>query len=260
MDKKFHVLALLTLIITINYSDLVKANSANIKTAKSLPKNTILIAKNTLEQQVLAEINRVRRNPRAYAEELTQLRQYYQGNMVNIPGQYPMQTQEGLTAVDEAIADLRGQNSLPLLSWSDGLAQAARDHVNDIGPKGIIGHDGTDGSNPLSRIQRYGHAQITWSENVSYGINSAKEVVQQLIIDDGVPSRGHRKTIIDANLKLAGVACGSHAKYQTICVIDYAAIFTDKNKNSTEDNILKKAVENAVKRRLENQIRKLLPF
>ena len=43
-----------------------------------------------------------------------------------------------------------------------------------------------------------------------------------LIIDDGVSSRGHRTNIFNADLKFVGSASSTHLTYQTMSVIDYA--------------------------------------
>jgi uncharacterized protein YkwD len=40
-------------------------------------------------------------------------------------------------------------------------------------------------------------------------------------VDDGVPSRGHRKNIYDAQFLVIGVATGKHPGIRTICVMDF---------------------------------------
>jgi uncharacterized protein YkwD len=42
------------------------------------------------------------------------------------------------------------------MTWSDEMTKAAKDHAKDIGPKGITGHTGSDGSSMNSRLERYG--------------------------------------------------------------------------------------------------------
>ena len=49
---------------------------------------------------------------------------------------------------------------------------------------------------------------------------SAAEVVRQLIVDDDVPGRGHRKALFAAEMRYAGIACGPHRTYRVMWVAD----------------------------------------
>ena len=105
-----------------------------------------------LPRNVLAEINQVRSNPKSYIPKLEKTLQFYNGMILSKPGQDMIETEEGAAAVQDCIQALRKAKSAPPLEWSDGIAKAAQDHVNDIGPKGLMGHSGSDGSDPGSRI------------------------------------------------------------------------------------------------------------
>jgi uncharacterized protein YkwD len=108
------------------------------------------------------------------------------------------------------------------------MSAAAADHVRDQGPRGGLGHAGTDRSAPATRVRRYGRWFGVVSENIQYGrAASARDVVADLLIDDGVPDRGHRRNIFDSAIRVAGAACGPHAMYAQMCVIVHAGDFAE---------------------------------
>jgi hypothetical protein len=125
-------------------------------------------------------------------------------------------------ARDEAIEFLLRQAPLPPLTLDDNLSAAAWEHVADQGPAGKVGHDGPAGEAFDARIRRHGVAADLAAENIAYGPSQARDVVRELIIDSGVPSRGHRRNMFHDGLRSAGVACGPHRDYGAMCVMDFA--------------------------------------
>ena len=185
----------------------------------------------TLELDIVAETNRLRQDPVAYAAALERLRSYYEGKLLKLPGSPAFETEEGVAALEEAITALRRTPSLLPLMPSQGMSLGARDHVQDLGPAGRTGHIGSDGSTPFTRLNRYGTWQLVAGENISYSpLNRAQWHVMQLLIDDGVPGRGHRKALLNAAFKVTGVACGTHTVYENICVMTYAEKYLDQDR------------------------------
>jgi len=181
-----------------------------------------------LEAQVLAELNHVREAPRSYAAALGELRKHYRGRLLELPGQVPLMTVEGAAALDEAVRALRASPALPRFLCSPGMSRAARGHAEDIGPRGLTSHVGSRGTDPFRRLQCCGTWEGAAGENIQYGGRDAREVVVQLLIDDGVPGRGHRKNVLSSRFRVVGVGCGRHARFRTVCVIDFAAGYRER--------------------------------
>jgi Cysteine-rich secretory protein family len=162
---------------------------------------------------VIREINLARENPKLYATFVAESRPHFM-------------IEQG-RAVDEAVRFLQKAHPLPALTLSAGMSRAAADHCADqIG--GQLGHDGSDRSHGGERISRYGSWSTTWGENISYSRKTAREVVVALIIDDGTRSRGHRKNIFNPKFNYAGAAFGPHARYRTVCTIDFAGGYAER--------------------------------
>ena len=176
-----------------------------------------------MAKQVLAEINLARSAPRSYAGFLRTFRRLFQGKEYLLPGSTTyILTNEGGRAVDEAIRFLSRQKPLPPLGWSEGLAAAAAELAEEQGRSGDVGHEGRQSHGLRERIERHGQWQREIAENIGYGPREARDMVMQLIIDDGVPSRGHRTNNFAAAFHTAGVAWGPHPRFGSMCVIDFA--------------------------------------
>lgn len=173
----------------------------------------------TLESKVIAEVNRCRQNPSQYANDVLVP---YLNSISN--GDFSFQgrrfsTAEGEDAVIEAINVLREQEALCQLEYSQPLYNLAKEHCDTQGPTGESGHDRADGTSFQQKASVLGLSGC--GENISYGFNDARMIVIQLLVDDGVPSRGHRENILRPEYKKIGVAAGEHKKYDYMCVLDF---------------------------------------
>jgi uncharacterized protein YkwD len=176
----------------------------------------------------MAEMNKARKNPQAYAQTLTDWRKRFRGRRARIAPHIFLETKEGTGAVDEAIDFLKKTKPVPHLKSSSGLAAAARDQVAYQGRLGLIGHSGKNRSTPFERMNRHGRWLQAAGENISYGASSPAAVVRDLIVDDGVPDRSHRINMFRQDYRIAGVACGPHKTYRIMCVIAYAAAYQER--------------------------------
>lgn len=174
-----------------------------------------------LRADIVAELNVARTDPAAYARKARALRALYRGDRIERPGEIAEVTREGAAAVDEAVAFLERQSPLPALRDHPGLGRAAADHAGEQGRTGDIAHLGADGSGPADRMRRYGRWSAT-GEAIAYGPDRAEDVILQLIVDDGVPDRGHRRILFNPAYTLVGAACGPHPVWRRVCVLDFA--------------------------------------
>ena len=136
-----------------------------------------------LEKDVIVELNKCRTNPARYADEILVpylKRMGDDGIYVDSQGLNIM-TQEGRSAVQEAINALKSQKPLPMLLPNRNLSSAAADHCADQGPKGLTGCDSSDGTPFYQRIQQYDLNFICTSENIDYGSSTGKEIIRSLL-------------------------------------------------------------------------------
>lgn len=145
------------------------------------------------------------------------------------PGQEAFETEEGVSAVRECINKLKSAAASPALVWVAELAKAAQDHINDIGPKGMTGHFGSNGSDPGARIEKYGDWEVTMGENIDFGNSAPADIVFSWLVDDGVPDREHRNNLLEKAYKSAGIAHGKHREFGVTCCLVFAGGFSSKN-------------------------------
>ncbi len=181
------------------------------------------------ETAVLVELNLARTKPSDYANHMEEHKKNFNSYYVVVVDGRRSRTLEGMKAVDEVIAFLKKTDPVPALSASRSLTLSARDHLKDLGPRGMTGHVGKDESQPADRISRYGTPRTTSGEGITFGPGSARTIVIQLIVDDGVPGREHRKNVFEPDYRVVGIAIGPHKTYEQMCVIDFADQMDEKN-------------------------------
>ena len=142
---------------------------------------------------------------------------------------------EGDLVFKEAIQFLKSLSPLPPLIWDQNLAQSALEHVSDIGPKGLLLYQSSDGTEPEDRIAKYGNYTEPLGENIDFGPNDAMGVIVSLTLDDGEEQRPHRENLFK-DFKKVGIACGPHETEFQMCVMDFAFDFRGVNEPVSVNN------------------------
>lgn len=184
-----------------------------------LTSTVAVAAPSSFEGEVFDELNYFREDPADYANELRGYLPRFQGKLLTAEqgDEIDIMTNEGAPAVNEAIRELRKERPLATLTWSNQLQRAAADHVAAQSRSGAVGHYGKGGGPGERMIARGGGRYV--NEVITYGHHTPAGVIHQLLIDDGVPGRGHRFSLLRNDHRYAGVSCGRHAVYRTMCVI-----------------------------------------
>ena len=164
----------------------------------------------SLQYAILVVLNGVRNDPASFIPAIERYRLHVRSFTKSRP------------ALDAAVKEikerLRKERPLPILNLQGALQSAAMDHAKDITENAVMGHIGSDGSDPLKRVHRYGQIS-SLGEAITYGNNTPELIIAAFLVDEGTPGRGHRENLLNPIYTLVGVAIGSHATYGRSCVI-----------------------------------------
>lgn len=105
------------------------------------------------------------------------------------------------------------------------LSNIASDWVRTQDTSGSTGH-----GDLVARVNQYGTYRGI-AENLSYGMSDPEQILAALIIDSGVPSRGHRKNIFNCIYDQIGY--GSHPKFDSNVSMIFATGFKPKSIGSS---------------------------
>lgn len=115
-------------------------------------------------------------------------------------------------AFEQQVFDLtnqqRAQFGVAPLTLNLTLNDVAEKHSQDMAVNRYFSHQGRDGSQPWDRMKAGGYSYSRAAENIAFGQPTPQDVVTAWM-----NSSGHRKNILDPNLKEIGV--GYHEGYWT---------------------------------------------
>jgi len=160
-------------------------------------------------EEVLKIMNEVRTDPQVFLQ--TRLISFVKENDL-----------EGNSYAKSLIEELKIAKPTNPLQSSPVLEKLARGHALDMGEKGKIGHNSSDGTTFENRVRKKFKTGMI-AENCDYGNAEPLEIVMSLLIDDGITSLGHRKNILHPSLNYVGIAIEKHKTYGTNCVMDFSS-------------------------------------
>ena len=175
-----------------------------------------------IEKEIFKCHNEIRANPSSYITKLKDIIPYFKDEIYYHPLEGAITTHEGVDAIEDAIQFLKSMNPVEELIYSEEISKACRDHIWDIGPKGLIDHIGSDGSNITDRIEKYCEWDEMVAENLDFGFEDGSNIIMNMIIDDGVKERCQRKNIFNKDFKYIGIGVGPHKTFGIGVVIGYA--------------------------------------
>ena len=70
-----------------------------------------------------------------------------------------------------------------------------------------------------------------YAESLIQNIQTPREIVLTMLIDDGLKSRGNRKNILSPKFKQIGLAFGKDSKGDSHCIAIFTDSFQEKNSN-----------------------------
>jgi LysM repeat protein len=148
------------------------------------------------ELKMVEEINTIRRNPAGYIVHIEK----YIKELEKTKG-----NESAIAASRELITELFASPVLSTLQPLECIYASGKKYGIEQRKRGAAEHQGLDGSMPWDRIMKSCPSLKDGNENLVGGPADIHESVILLLVDDGIASRGHRRTILQPNWKY--VAC-----------------------------------------------------
>ena len=134
--------------------------------------------------------------------------------------QFPEANNQDLKGLDQQLIQIR--NPLPLFIPDSGLMQMSRIHALDLANRdGAISHTSASGKSFSDRLNQVGWYNCA-AENVYQGSVESLKALVLLVIDYGVPGKGHRLNLLDPTFERMGVSFAPTHSNTGIIVQDFA--------------------------------------
>jgi Cysteine-rich secretory protein family len=162
------------------------------------------------EKELFYWTNYFRQNPKRFYEQIVKEFLY----------QFP-EAKSGYSRSLEADIQ-KAPTSLPLFIPDNGLLKTSKEHAMDLAKRGnIISHNSSNGKSFSQRLQDEGK-YTCGAENIYIGSNKALESLITLLIDNGVPDKGHRMNLLEPRYGRMGVSFQSAGSGKGLLVQDFS--------------------------------------
>jgi hypothetical protein len=98
---------------------------------------------------------------------------------------------------------------LPLLTPVDSMIENAKCFSKEMGESGYTGHDRIN----CKKENKY-------AECGSFGMDTGKDIVMQMLIDHNIESLGHRKNCLNPTYTKIGLSLHTHTEWGHCCIIE----------------------------------------
>ncbi len=143
------------------------------------------------ERKMVDEINLMRSNPPGYVQYVEEYLEDFKKS-----GWGGDQIAREEATGQELIKELKKMSPLSILQPHQELYNVCITHGKDALQKGSLDHNDSKGRSPYDHI--ISNTELTdGTENLAGGMNSVRKTVIMLLIDTGIPNRGHRKALVN---------------------------------------------------------------
>ena len=127
----------------------------------------------------------------------------------------PYERPEGYAGLDRQsdwyrslVAELTTMRPLEPLQFDSYMYKLAAAWAGEMNRRGVTGHKRTESTGYYA------------AECCQYGFAAGRDIVIDLLIDEGVQNLGHRKNLFNAEITTIGVAIRPHSQWKVCTVID----------------------------------------
>ena len=110
------------------------------------------------------------------------------------------------------VMELKSRSAIDPLQPSVKLKVSATCFAAAQGQTSSTGHDRSCTGCP----------KLNTGENCDYGMHTGRDIVMHLLVDEDVPSLGHRENILNPSYKVVGVGHAPHRRYGVVTVQEFS--------------------------------------